>query len=290
MILSRYRIPAIMILFGALLIAFLIIAITGHIAHADPVGAVVTAPAVVEVTSWAMFAVGALTGIVTVLAAVGALLHFVAPRTKNTYDDRAAVWVDRMETVGAEVLAALRAFVPGNTVVQKQPASPVTVNVHPAAATMPTDPTTSPERPSMKITTPGTVLALLLFFALSAAGSGCAATSRATALQAAQVGANAASAAFVLYDKNETSQIAADADAASKKATTFADGSAAIAAGRAKLAVYLAKRAPIDKALLATYSAIAIAATLNDDPSLAGAQKALARLVSAVAELTGGGK
>lgn len=136
----------------------------------------------------------------------------------------------------------------------------------------------------------GTLVPMLAIFAFALGGSGCAASTRATTLQATVVGANASAAAFVLYDKGETAAIAADAEAASKKATTFADGAAAIAAGRAKLAAYQASTATINKALIAVYNAIAIAQTLNDDPSLAGAQRALVQLVSAVVAITGGGK
>lgn len=139
MILYRYRVPAAAILFGALLLAILMLMISDHAAHADPVAAVVTAPAVVEVTSWAMMAVAALAGAVAALSAIGTALHFVAPRTKTTLDDRAAAVVDTVRADLAEVLAAVRAFVPGGSVVQElaapaPAASPVTVNVHPPAA------------------------------------------------------------------------------------------------------------------------------------------------------------
>jgi hypothetical protein len=178
----RRPVPFLLFVAG-ILAAYLSLSAWSSIAHADPVGEVVTAPAVVQVTSWVMFAVGALTGaltgIVAALAAVGAALHFIAPRTKTTADDRAAVWVDRMESIGAEVLAALRAFMPGGTVVQElapiAPASPVIVNVHhntgpaePATVTTTTT-TTTPEVTHTSPTSPGsltTIAGVLLLLAM----------------------------------------------------------------------------------------------------------------------------
>lgn len=130
----------------------------------------------------------------------------------------------------------------------------------------------------------------LSIIALAILCASCAAGTRSTALTTAELGVNAASAAYVAYDKTEQLEIANAAADASAKAATLEAGKAAIADGRAKLDAYLAKRAPVDKALIAAWSAIAVATTLNDDPSLVGAQAALKQLVAAVVALTGGGK
>lgn len=132
------------------------------------------------------------------------------------------------------------------------------------------------------------ILTMTLTFASSQ--TACVASSRADALTAANVGVAASSASLVAYDKLELAQIASDAAASSATATSLADGTAALARGKIALAAYLAKRATVDKMMIATYNAIAIATTVADDPSLTGAQKALAQFVSAVAAITGGGK
>jgi hypothetical protein len=130
----------------------------------------------------------------------------------------------------------------------------------------------------------------IIIVIMAALSMSCAASTRTTALTTVELGVNAASAALVAYDKDHQVDIANTAAEASAKATSLEAGKAALADGRAKLAAYLAKRAIVDKLLIAAWSAISIATTINDDPSLTGAQEALKQLVAAVVALTGGGK
>jgi hypothetical protein len=243
-----------------------------EIAHADPVGAAVTSTAVVQVTSWAMMAVAALAGVVAALSAIGTALHFVAPRTKTTVDDRAAAVVDAMRADVAEVLAAVRAFVPGGAVVQElapaTPASPVTVNVHPAVP-VPV-PATAPG--AAMSTTVGPIAALLLFVALAAGGSACAATSRADTLQTATITVVAARDAVLAYDGTHELELA--------KAGTPDQAAAALTA-------YRAKRAVANKAISAAVDAIMLASGLNDQPSLDGVARAIAQVIADYKALKG---
>lgn len=116
---------------------------------------------------------------------------------------------------------------------------------------------------------------LLVCLAMFATVS-CAASQRESAIKAALVTADATSAAFVAYDSSRQDEIAA-------AATSLEDG-------KAKLAEYRGKRAKAEKAFAVAYRAIAVAATLNDDQSIAALQTAVADVVAAVKELTGGAK
>lgn len=88
----------------------------------------------------------------------------------------------------------------------------------------------------------------------------CTAHSRDTAIKDTFVGLNAARDGFVLWDKAHQAQVVASA-------TSVADG-------ETKLAAYTKKRQPVLDGFEAAYTALKLAATLTDDPSLANAAAA----------------
>ncbi|MES2170575.1 MAG: hypothetical protein V4479_07615 [Actinomycetota bacterium] len=271
MLAPRYRAP-LAALAVMLTVATCVLLLFSAIAHADPVGVAVTSPAVVQVTSWAMMLTALLGGIVGTLAAIGTALHFVAPRTKTTVDDRVMAVVDRLEAGFAEVLAAARAFVPGGTMIQElapatpAPASPVTINLHPAAAP------SAPASGTTTTTTVGPIAALLLFFALAAGAPGCAATTRADTLQTATLTVVAARDALLAYDGPHELELAR---------TGTPDQAAAA------LTAYRAKRTSVNKAIAAAGDAIVLAGGLNDQPSLDGVARAIAQVIADYKALKG---
>jgi hypothetical protein len=105
-------------------------------------------------------------------------------------------------------------------------------------------------------------------------GSGCAANSRESAIRATLVGVEASDKAFIAYDQAQQADIVA-------KATSLEDG-------KAKLAAYRVRQATVQKLFVAAYTAIGVAARLEDDHSVTAMRDALAAVVDAVAALTGG--
>lgn len=114
--------------------------------------------------------------------------------------------------------------------------------------------------------------AALLLVSLSTS-SGCAASQRESTIKAAMVTVDTARDGFIAYDAAEQSAIVS-------KATSLEDG-------KAKLAAYRAERAKVADLFTVAYRAIA-AATLNDDPSVAGLKAALDHVLAAVAAMKGG--
>lgn len=104
--------------------------------------------------------------------------------------------------------------------------------------------------------------------------AGCAASARETTIKTSLIAVQAADGAFVAYDKTHQEEIVAHA-------TSLEDG-------KAKLAAYRAKQDTVRKAFVVAYTAIGVAATVNDDHSLAGMQLALQQVLTAVAALTSG--
>lgn len=115
--------------------------------------------------------------------------------------------------------------------------------------------------------------AILSFICLAPA---CAASQRESTIKAALITTDAARDAFIAYD-----------DTAQDKIVTAATS---LEQGRAALADYREKRARYVTAFAVAYRAIAVAVTLNDQPSLTGMQAAVAQVLAAVAAVTGGGK
>ena len=103
---------------------------------------------------------------------------------------------------------------------------------------------------------------------------GCAASTRETTIKTSLLAVQAADGAFVAYDKTHQMEIV-------ERATS-------LESGRAELAAYRKKQDEVRKAFVVAYTAIGVAATVNDDHSLAGMQLALRQVLAAVAALTGG--
>lgn len=131
-------------------------------------------------------------------------------------------------------------------------------------------------------TAAATVLAIVLLGAaggatqISCAGSS--QSSRQATVTSLYTGLNAASAALQVYSHDHEEAIVAKVRAGSMPAS---DGIAAVAALRTKLH-------PVETARDAAYDAIRVALTINDDPSLAGAQRAIDLAITSITALTGG--
>lgn len=120
------------------------------------------------------------------------------------------------------------------------------------------------------------MLAVLLLGGLVALQPGCAASQRESTIKAAMVTVDASRSAYLTYDQHAQADIVA-------KATSLDDG-------KAKLEAYRMNREKLVKALTVAYQAIATAAQLNDEPSIAGMQKAIGDVLAIAHTLTGGGK
>lgn len=120
------------------------------------------------------------------------------------------------------------------------------------------------------------MLAVLLLGGIVATQSGCAASTRESTIKAALVTVEASRAAYLTYDQHAQADIVA-------KATSLDDG-------KAKLETYRAGREKLVEAMVVAYQAIATAAQLNDDPSIAGMQKAIGDVLGLINVLTGGSK
>lgn len=103
--------------------------------------------------------------------------------------------------------------------------------------------------------------------------AGCASSQRESTIKAALVSVDATRDAFVVHDQTKQAAIVAQATSLEQ--------------GRAELAAYRADRAKVDTAFSLAYRAIAVALTLNDEPSLAGVKAALQQVAEAI---SGGGK
>lgn len=132
--------------------------------------------------------------------------------------------------------------------------------------------------PAAKALRSGTaaMLAVLLLGGLAVSQTGCAASARESTIKAALITVDASKEAYVVYDGHAQTEIVA-------KATSLDDG-------KAKLEAYRASREKLVKALTVAYQAIAVAAQLNDDPSVAGVQKAVGDVLAILKTLTGGSK
>lgn len=220
------------------------------VAHADA-GAL---PLVESGPSWVVYlgiALAAGGGLLKIIDVTLAGLRWLAPRTKTTLDDVARDDLQIVRDHLGEAIAVLTKVVP------------------PAPA------------PSSSVAKAGTIGVLLLVLtigagALTPACSGSSQSSRATTIGALTGGARATADSLRTYEHLE-------AEVAITKAVSLEDGRVALTALRAKLA-------PAWKAVDGAFNALAIATTLNDDPSLAGAKAALDQAITAVTTLTGGAK
>lgn len=128
------------------------------------------------------------------------------------------------------------------------------------------------------MTRPLVLACLVTLAAVSAPSCGGSQTSRAATINSLYSGLNAAARSLRTYEG-----VQADAVIARVKASTETVDQA-----RADLIALRAKVHPVEVARDAAYSAIDVALTVNDDPSLAGAQLALNRAIAAITALTGG--
>lgn len=104
----------------------------------------------------------------------------------------------------------------------------------------------------------------------------CAASQRESTIKAALITVDAARDGFIAYDSSRQAAIVA-------AATSLEQGKAALVA-------YRADRAKFETAFSVAYRAIGVAATLNDEQSLASMQTAITQVLAAIAEVTGGHK
>jgi hypothetical protein len=116
------------------------------------------------------------------------------------------------------------------------------------------------------------IVALLLL--LGACAQGCAPTTRASTINATKAAYEVSASALTSYSTEHQETIV-------DQATSAEDG-------KAKLAAFRAKRDQARKALAIASAAIAVAAALNDDPSLVGMQKAMQQVLDAFIQLTQG--
>lgn len=117
-----------------------------------------------------------------VLGAVGTVLHLIAPRTKSTWDDRAAVWVDSLRAEVAKITDALKSVipqppqVPAPVIAVVPPATAATVEVKPPDSAAP--PPVAPRTRTATVPTPsgssggGSAASLALAFIFAALATG----------------------------------------------------------------------------------------------------------------------
>lgn len=144
-----------------------------------------------------------------------------------------------------------------------------------AGYTLITHPTVPDAAPKAKSGGAGTatMLAVLLLGGLAAGtATGCAASSRDTAINTASVAINAVASGELAYDRQHQDTLAVQ-------------GTPDQAA--AALKVYRAKRAKFDKALSAAVDALIVAVKLNDQPSLDGLSAAVVEVITDYQALKG---
>lgn len=118
------------------------------------------------------------------------------------------------------------------------------------------------------------MLAVLLLGAVALPQTGCAASTRESTIHAAMVTVDASKEAYVTYDAHAQDEIVS-------KATS-------LEGGRTQLTEYRSRRSKVVKAFVVAYQAIATAAQLNDDRSLASVMAAVSDVIATVRALTGG--
>jgi hypothetical protein len=110
------------------------------------------------------------------------------------------------------------------------------------------------------------------------AAAGCAASQRETTIRTSVAAADTIRDGFLAYDGPHELELARSGPATPEGKV----------AATAALAAYQAKRAAtVDKAFIVVYRAIAVAATLNDQPSLDGIKAAIGQLTAAYSALKG---
>jgi len=232
-------------------------------AHADPVIAVTPAGIELSWQAWLLLGAAAAGGVLSVLDVAIAGLKWLAPRTKTTLDDRAR---DDLQVVRDDIAAVMR----------------VVGGLVPAAGGTAPEKPTAPATPGPVLVKSGTtgMLAILVLGAalgagaVSTAGCGGSQASRAATISSVDNGLRAAVAALRTYERIH-------ADAIVSEAKSLDDG-------RAGLAALRTKTGPAWRAVDAAFAAVDVANTVNDDPSIKGAQQALNEAMTAIAALTGG--
>lgn len=96
-----------------------------------------------------------------VLGAIGTILHMIAPRTKTSWDDRAAAGIDELRAEVVKITDALKSVMP---VVQ-----PPSMQISPPAETKPAPTTTQPLKTAIP---PGGATGLVLAFLFAALAVG----------------------------------------------------------------------------------------------------------------------
>lgn len=118
-----------------------------------------------------------------------------------------------------------------------------------------------------------------------AASYGCGASARQSAIKAAYVATNSARDGFLAANHEHEASLTAHCDPAKE---TREQCESKVAASNAVLAAYQVKRAKVEPLFTVAYKTMAAAQILDDDPSIAGMQAAVAQLFSALGTLMGG--
>lgn len=228
-----------------------------------PHGAVtVTAPSAPAVTvqplsepavvMWFALAAGILFALDRLLGALSALIHAIATRTKNKWDDSVD---DAVRSLRGDVRSVM-------THVGLDPDNP------PAATSGAAQFAAKPPQSGFVRLPLLAALAIAGILGLGVATGGCSATTRQDTIKAALITTDAARDGLLAYDVAHQHEIVS-------AATSLEDG-------KAKLASYRATRDRLVAGMDAAYRALVVAALANDKVSLENAQAAVAQIWAAV--------
>lgn len=245
----RFRLTLTGVFLGVVALTIMLLRV---VARAD----VAAAPVPTAGLDWTLYvgiALGALAGLDVLLRGLSMVIRSFAKHTANTVDDRIADGIDSAHDKLDELIGVLGRIAPKPQVVSGRDTSGPPTSSGSGSAAM---------------------LAVLLLGAVALPSSGCAASTRESTIRAALVTVDASKEAYATYDAHAQDEIVA-------KATSLDDG-------KAKLTEYRTKRGKAIKAFVVAYQAIATAAQLNDDHSLASVAAAISEVIATVRALTGG--
>lgn len=238
-----------------MLVAASILLLYSQFAHGAP--APTTAPAdapfpwtAIPWEAWAIAGLAALAGLETLLKGAAMTVRAVSKLTTTTVDDHIADGLEAADAKFVEALGILRGL--------RGQSGP------------------TPPAPGRSPLAPVAILALLVGLAGAAALPSCGGSqnSRAATIGSLDSGVGAAIASLRTYEHVKAEAVVASA-------TSLDEGKAALRALRARTA-------PAWRAIDTAIAALDAANTINDDPSLRGAQTALANAIAAITALTGG--
>jgi hypothetical protein len=225
-------------------------------AHADPVIAVTPTGLELSWQAWLAVALAGAGGALKILDVLLAGLKRLAPMTATTLDDRAR---DKLQVVDDtahrkldDILRVVGALVPATGV--------------PAAAS---------DRPAGTSGTAAMLIILLLGVAIAPAVAGCGGSqaSRSATISSVDSGLLAAVAALRKYEHDQ--------------AEVIISGAKTLDEGKASLAVLRARTTTAWRAVDAALATLDVANTVNDDPSITGARRAVNDALTVIVTLTG---